>query len=271
MDSAQREKGLELAVDDHFIQEGKRMESVRGALVLTPPAEEPHARRHAELGYVLRSHVADGYLVALDMLTRTSERSNFAPDASIYPARRESDTGGRQLEVMAFEIVSRQRRSVATEKAAELSERGVAHIFCIDLNTEELLEWGDEGWHSREPASDIEAACLCLPLPVEVLLNATASDDAVAAALLRRGNSVLEQRLLETAREAHADGVETGLERGHHEALLLLAARQLGRDLTEAERLGLLLRLRAEDPSTVLTSLLEIPTPQALEHWLVSA
>lgn len=55
---------------------------------------------------VLKAHAAPEFLVAVDMLTRTSRIDDIAPDASVYPAARNPTTGGRQLEHVAFEISS---------------------------------------------------------------------------------------------------------------------------------------------------------------------
>src|SRR5690606_9631235 len=86
------------AVDDHIVREGSQYEIIGGKLSPVPPADEPHAASNATLAYLLHAHVAEGYLVAVDMLTRTSEESDFASDASVYPAARDPKTGGRQLE-----------------------------------------------------------------------------------------------------------------------------------------------------------------------------
>ncbi|MDP9120335.1 MAG: hypothetical protein M3O15_03045, partial [Acidobacteriota bacterium] len=50
-------------VDDHLVEaEITRDEIVGGRRVEALPALAPHADRHYELGYVLRAHLADGYL-----------------------------------------------------------------------------------------------------------------------------------------------------------------------------------------------------------------
>lgn len=188
-----------LPVDEHLIVPHQRAELVCGELVMTPPAGEPHGRKHVELGSLLSAHVGGGYLVALDMLTRVSEGSDFAPDASVYPEARDAE-GHRQLEVMAFEIVSQQRRSVATSKARELAARGVRRIFCIDLNTREILEWRRD-WVALDEAFEIEDVCLASPIRVSALWSATEGDEAVAKALHRRGNAYIEQ-LLEDSHDA---------------------------------------------------------------------
>ncbi len=53
---------------------------------------------HSALDALVRAHRAEGYAVAVDMLTRTSRTDDIAPDVSVYPAARDPRTGGRQLE-----------------------------------------------------------------------------------------------------------------------------------------------------------------------------
>jgi len=177
------------AVDERIVAPGSGAEIVQGELFMTPPADEPYGNRHAQLAYVLRAHIADGYLGAIDMLTRTSETSDFAPDASVYPAARDPATGGRQLEVLAFEVVSEQWIGVPSEKARELARRGVRWVFCLVLKTGRVLEWSREtdGWGVVSPEAAIEDEALARPLPVRALVDAAAADAAVVEALRRRG------------------------------------------------------------------------------------
>lgn len=237
----------ELAVDERLVVPEQRAELLCGALIMTPPAGEPHARKHIELGALLQAHVASGYLAALYMLTRTSETSDFAPDASIYPEARDPE-GHRQLEVMAFEIVSEQRRSVATRKAHELTERGVASVYCVDLNTGELLSWSGKGWMVLDEDAHIQAACLHSPLPVRAVLHAAESDDAVVRALRRRGNAAL----LEIERARYLEGQAEAELR----SLVLVLEHQLGRALSESEREGLGTRLEAQGHDALMKQLL---------------
>ena len=66
------------------------------------------------------------------MLTRTSETSDIAPDVSVFPRARDEVTGGRQLEQLAFEVVSTERLSHAADKAQRLVDRGVRRVFAVD-------------------------------------------------------------------------------------------------------------------------------------------
>ena len=78
----------QIAVDDHIVAPESRAEILEGRLILSPPALEAHAVPHADLAYVLRAQVAPAYVVAVDLLTRTSTDSDFAPDASVLPRAR---------------------------------------------------------------------------------------------------------------------------------------------------------------------------------------
>ena len=74
------------AVDERLVAPGTRYEIDDGELVYVPPADEPHGVGHGALGALLRAHRSPDRSVALDMLTRTSARSDIAPDASVYPS-----------------------------------------------------------------------------------------------------------------------------------------------------------------------------------------
>ena len=181
------------AVDDHIVAPESRAEILHGHLLMSPPANEPHATHHGALAYVLSAHVADGYSVAIDMLTRTSATSNFAPDASVYPAARDAGTGGRQLEELAFEIADTQPLRSASDKARELIRRGVRRVFCLVVHHARLLEWNVEtdGWSPLPGLSHLDDRCFAAPVPVHVITHAAGRDAAVVAALEARGEPAL--------------------------------------------------------------------------------
>ena len=97
-----------------------------GIELLAAPADPPHATLHPTLAYLLEAHAAPGFLVTVDMLTRTDEASDFAPDASAFPDALDPRTGGRSREEWAFEISNQQRLGVSTTKARELVRAGRA-------------------------------------------------------------------------------------------------------------------------------------------------
>ena len=202
-------------VDTHLVAEGQRAELLEGHLILTPPSLEPHGRQHADLGYVLRSHLNEGYLLALDMLTRTGETSDFAPDASIYPEARDPDTEGRQLEELAFEIVNQQSLSVATEKARLLVLRGVRRVFCIDVKKATMMEFNrkERVWDVLDGEDVIEDRTLARGVVVKDLLEASRADLAVARALIDKNNPVIVEAINDAIARERGERVKAERER----------------------------------------------------------
>lgn len=179
-----------------------RFEIVEGKVCFVSPAEPPHASRHSKIAALLEAHVAEGYDATVDMLTRTSEKNDFAPDASVYRTEPDELTGERRLEELAFEVVSTQTLRDAGRKAAELCRRGVRRVFAIDVERRRALEWSTRtaGWQILASTGVLEDPALAVPLPVAALVDTAKADDAVAAALLARKNPVLMQAL-ETSRQ----------------------------------------------------------------------
>ncbi len=202
-----------------------------GELRLKMPANPRHAQHHIRLAYVLEAHVAEGYQGAVEMLTRTGHQTDFAPDASVYPVDPDPENGERQIEELAFEVCSDQQLQVPTFKARELVGRGVRRVFCIVVGGagqgrrrrrqhSHLLEWSPrlDGWAPVPEEAMIEDRCLDPPLPVKGLLDAAAKDEAVARALLARGNPVLEEELA----KRRAEGLAEGEAKGRAETLVLI-------------------------------------------------
>ncbi len=222
------------AVDDHIVVPETREEMLNGRRLTTQAAREPHATHHVDLGAILYTHVAPGWRVAIDMLTRSGLKSDFAPDVSIYPAARDPKTHGRQLEELAFEIVSRQDFSVATEKAAVLAERGVRRVICIVLKTRCVHEWSTaaHGWIAQTGA--LSDRCFVRDIPIRALLDAAVATSAVAEGLLAQRNPVIERALA----EREALGETRGKARGKADSLLtVLTARGLVLDETTRSRI----------------------------------
>jgi hypothetical protein len=88
-----------------------------------------------------RLAAGSAFEVAADLLTRTSRVDDIAPDVSVYPDAPDPRTGGRQLEQLAFEIVSTQSLGDAAGKARKLATRGVRRVFAIDVARSRALEW----------------------------------------------------------------------------------------------------------------------------------
>ncbi|HEX9733615.1 MAG TPA: Uma2 family endonuclease [Thermoanaerobaculia bacterium] len=212
---------------EHLARPETQEEYFDGELRLKMPAKPPHARQHFQLARVLAAHVVEGYLGAVEMLTRTSRGSDFAPDASVYPAAPDPVSGQRQLEELAFEVCSEQSLEVPTFKARELVSRGVRRVFCVvvgglgqgrrkKLEKSYLLEWSHAtgGWSRMPDDAAIKDRCLAPPMPVRGLLDAAAGDDAVAQALVARRNPVVEGVRAEGQAEGEAKGFARGLAEG---------------------------------------------------------
>src|SRR4029453_1602720 len=94
------------AVDLRLVAPESRYEIHDGKVEYVPPSDPPHGIRHSKLSALLEAHVAEEGEVASDMLTRTSEIDDIAPDASVFHREPDPVTGGRRLEELAFEVMS---------------------------------------------------------------------------------------------------------------------------------------------------------------------
>ena len=166
--SSRRPTGHAYDIDERLVVPETRFEVIDGEVVYVSPADPPHAVLHAKLAAILASYAAGGYQVACDMLTRTSAKGDMAPDASVYPAGPDPATGGRQLEELAFEIVSTQSLSAAGRKAHALVERGVRRVFALDVSRRRALEWSRKtgAWEILGPNEILTDTALALSLPV---------------------------------------------------------------------------------------------------------
>jgi len=191
-------RGAFPAVDDHLVvPEITRDEIINGRRVVAFPAEAPHANQQTELGYVVRGKVASGYQVSSDLLTRVGEKSDFASDVCVYKKGTDPATGRRYLEEIAFEVVSTQSERDVTEKAVEMSRRGVRRIFGIWVkNRRRACEWSavSGSWRLLDVEFHIEDRCLATPLKVAALLDAAEADNAVAEGLIAKRLGLISQR-----------------------------------------------------------------------------
>jgi Uma2 family endonuclease len=212
------------AVDDRLVAPDTRYEMLEGRLVHVSPADPPHGTRHSKVSALLEAHTGLEFTVASDMLTRTSEHSDIAPDVSVFPSAPDPETGGRQLEQLAFEVVSTQSLGNAGGKAAQLAARGVRRVFAIDVERSRVLEWsaGLSTWSVLDPAGHIDDPALDAPLPIEALVGTARADDAVARALLLKRNPVLVQKLAEGHAEGKIEGKAEGKIEGKAEALIMV-------------------------------------------------
>jgi len=182
-------------IDDRLVAPETPYEILDGELIYVAPSDEPHGFRHADLCAVIGAHRGAGFRVACDLLTRTSKTNDFAPDVSVYPSARDPRTGRRQLEHLAFEVVSTQSLGHAGRKAGKLIARGVRRVFAIDVERERVLEWSVElaGWSVLDPDAVIADVAFAVPLPISALLTTDPADDAVARALVARHHPVIEE------------------------------------------------------------------------------
>jgi Putative restriction endonuclease len=203
-------------VDEHLVEPGTPYEMYEGELVYVPPAREPHGFMHSQLSALVEAHAAPDFRVASDLLTRVAKDSEIAPDVSVIPRAPDPRTGGRQLEHLAFEVASSESLSHVARKARMLTTRGVRRVFAINVERARVLEWSVplDTWRMLDAAGQIEDPALGAPLPISAMIRDAASDDAVARALLRKHNAVLEEALAERAAQAAA--------RSRAEALLVI-------------------------------------------------
>jgi len=219
-------------VDNHLVEPGTPYEMWDGELVYVPPCDAPHGTSQATLASLLSAHVAPGLAVACELLTRTSRVDDVAPDVSVFPAAPHPVTGRRQLQHLAFEVVSTQRMVDAGGKAAKLAGRGVRRVFAIDLQRSQVLEWSvaQGRWEELPVAGHITDPALAVPLPIAPLLDAARAEDAVARALIAQGNAVVTSYRAEGRAEGIAEGKAAAL-------LVVLAARGIAIDAASRGRI----------------------------------
>ncbi len=217
-------------VDEHLVEPETRQEMVRGKLVASPPAKEPHAEHHSRLSAEVEVAAAPDYVVASDLLTRVGEDSNFATDVCIRRAGIDPATGSRYLEELGFEVVGEQTRRDVTERAQELSERGVRRVIAIFVKSKTVEEWQADtrSWRVLDPEGVIEDPVLASPLEIRALLEPGALKDALARALHRQGNPQLLRYVVEAKREGKREGEVFGRREGKREQLERQLAHRFG-------------------------------------------
>ncbi|WP_146662694.1 Uma2 family endonuclease [Enhygromyxa salina] len=247
-------------VDEHIVEPETRQEMVRGEPMEALPANPPHAERHTDLDYVTRGHVAPGYVVAADLLTRAGPGSNFATDVCVRKVGIDPQTGGRYLEELAFEVVAEQSLQHITVRAEDLATRGVRRIIVVFVNQSEVAEWSQaERRFVPLPINGrLEDPTLMRPIPIRALLDAASADNAVAAALRAKDNPWLVRREQDVSANALARGREEG--------------REEGREQAQSQALLLVLRGRGLHPSDAQRQVIQASTDsEQLERWLLMA
>jgi Uma2 family endonuclease len=222
-------------VDERLVAPGSGYEIIDGQVVYVPPADEPHGTSHVSLAAIVKAHIAEGFTAAVDMLTRTSRIDDIAPDVSVFPSARTAK-GGRQLEVIAFEIASTQALSDVADKARRLSGRGVRRVFALDLGRRRALEWSRElgTWSILGLDGTIVDEAFAVPLRIAPLLDAALGDDSIVQAWRTRRHRAFEEERAEGHREGHREGLRAG----HQDVILeLLEARGISVEAEDVARI----------------------------------
>jgi hypothetical protein len=223
-------------VDENIAPPETRYEVMDGELVYVSPALDPHGTRHSKISALVEAHAGVAFDVASDMLTRVSDDSDVAPDVSVFPLGPDPVTGGRQLEHLAFEVVSKQSLGYAGRRAAKLAARGVRRVFAIHVERGRALEWSATlaAWRDLDPDGQIDDPALAAPLPVAALLSAAKADDAMASALITKHNPKIE----DFGARREAKGELAGVARGRAEAVIaVLTARGVAIDPADRARI----------------------------------
>ena len=218
-----------LDIDDRLVVPGTRYEMIDGELVFVSPADNPHGERHARLVILLGFHIGPGFDVAVDLLTRTSLIDDLAPDVSVYLRAPDPETGRRQLPELAFEIVSTQRLRDVAKKAAKLAGRDVRRVFAVHVLRSRVLEWSGARarWIPLDPAGVIDDPAFVIPLRIRGLIRNVPPDDAVASALIIKGNPVIERERRVDCFKSKIEGQRQGTVRA---LLTVLATRGIALD-----------------------------------------
>lgn len=198
-------------VDTPLVRPETREELIRGRLVLAAPALLPHARRQSQVVSVTNLVSAMDCDSATELLTCTGSDSDFATDACLLRKGIDPATGARYLEELVFEVVAEQSLRDITERAQELSARGVRRIIAIFVKTDEVREWSPSlhDWVILDPSGAIEDRMLATPLPVRALLDRTAANRAVVQALKAKQDPAILELEAEGRQEGLAEGITT--------------------------------------------------------------
>ncbi len=173
------------AIDENVLGEGCGYEIVEGQVYRLEPAEEDHGTEHFDLPGLLKHCLAPAYKGAVDMLSRPSVGSNFAPDVSIVARDRDPATGGRHLEEVVFEVLDTESLAHVTEKTRRMITRGVRRAFLVDVNDRSVREWSrqDDDWVTLGDDAVITDHCLSVPLPARALVDEILNENTVARSL----------------------------------------------------------------------------------------
>jgi len=213
------------AIDERLIAPNTGYEIEDGKLVKVAPSDPEHASNLSDLAALLTAHRKADRIVAIDMLTRLTERDDLAPDASVYPSAPDPVTGGRQIEELVFEVLSTERLGHAGAKAAKFVARGVRRVFAIDVTRQRAFEWSHDlgTWEILSATAQLQDSALAVALPIAALVDAGVRDSAtVKGYRAQRHPEFLAER-----EEGDQQGHKRGHAEGRKEALLETLRRAL--------------------------------------------
>lgn len=216
--------------DEHVVEPETDQEMIDGQIIQVAPSMSPHADRQVDIAYVIRAHVASGYVASAELLTRVSDDDDFATDACIRRRGRDA-RGHRYLEEISFEVKHTQSESDLKKRARYLIGRGVRRVFAVYVRVDKagddeqvkagpVKEWwpgetGDQGdWKALDEESYIKDRCLHRPIKVRSLLDAVEADNAVYDALVAKNNPRLREREAEIQARSYGEGKSDGYEAG---------------------------------------------------------
>jgi hypothetical protein len=203
-------------IDERAVRPETREQLIRGRRLQAMPSNPPHGDHHFKLDYVIGAYLQEGFVGSTDLLTRSSEQSDFATDTCIRRGGVDPSTDTRYLEELAFEVVNEQSLRDVTEQAEELSARGVRRIVAIFVKKGTVSEWSPKKgtWQALDPEGMFSDPTLARPLRVKELLDAAEADNAVARALVAKHNAVIEAARAESRDEGKKEGQKEGKKEG---------------------------------------------------------
>jgi hypothetical protein len=85
----------------------------------------------------------------------------------------------------------------------------------VDVSHHRVFEWSApiDDWRVLADAAEIDDEAFAAPLPVAALVHAAKADDAMATALLAKGNRVL----IDAHERARSEGLERGRQQGRRD------------------------------------------------------
>ncbi|MFO0587187.1 MAG: Uma2 family endonuclease [Polyangiaceae bacterium] len=198
-------------MDDRLAPPETRVEYLNGQEIFAAPAGECHGRQHSYVDRVIGANVREPYAVAVDMLTRTEEGSDFAADVSVYEPTgdpRAEVPIARKLEEIVFEVVDRQAAAIPTRKAVELKARGVRRVFAVFTKERAIFEWSSsEGrWEKLATDAVIEDPCFVRPISANGIVDWLQADNEVAEALLTKRPEPIVKALAAEREEGREEG-----------------------------------------------------------------